>query len=261
MNTPTFAELRRAAELVAPRHGWDFSRMRDETGPAPWDYVEVVRRYLKPTDRVLDLGTGGGERFLALAPGFSSGIGIDVSAEMILAANENTPGNLRDRIAFAVMRSEELDLPDSAFDVMLDRHAPFAPGEVARVLRSGGCFVTQQIGRNNMQNVFKAFGWASSGAYWDAERSRAGLPPHSIDEAARAFVEHGCEVVARGFYDVEYHVHDIESLLFWLQSVPLPEQFDVDRHLPLVHDLITRFAVPRGFATNEARDLLLVRKR
>ncbi len=59
--------LRRIAESVGERSGWDFSRVRDERDPVPWDYSEVVRRYLRPEDRVLDVGTGGGEIFIELA--------------------------------------------------------------------------------------------------------------------------------------------------------------------------------------------------
>jgi len=57
-------DIMRIAESVGKRSSWDFSRVRDEREPVPWDYTEVVRRYLRPDDRVLDLGTGGGERFL-----------------------------------------------------------------------------------------------------------------------------------------------------------------------------------------------------
>ncbi len=46
----------------------DFSHMCTERDPVPWDYRAVVRGYLRPTDAVLDIGTGGGEHFWALAP-------------------------------------------------------------------------------------------------------------------------------------------------------------------------------------------------
>src|SRR4051812_47552896 len=95
-------ELRQIAASVAPRHGWDFSRMRVDRDPAPWEYSEVVRRYLRPTDAVLDVGTGGGERFLELAPHFGSGIGIDPDPAMIAAARENTPASLAEKVSFQV---------------------------------------------------------------------------------------------------------------------------------------------------------------
>lgn len=73
----TLEELQYIAASVSERRGWDFSRVRDDRDPVPWDYAEVVRRYLQPSGRVLDIGTGGGERFLALAPHFGTGVDID----------------------------------------------------------------------------------------------------------------------------------------------------------------------------------------
>ena len=55
-------ELRCIAASVGEREGWDFTRVRDAREPMPWDYLDVVRCYLQPSDRVLDVGTGGGEK-------------------------------------------------------------------------------------------------------------------------------------------------------------------------------------------------------
>jgi SAM-dependent methyltransferase len=69
--------------------GWDFSRVRDGGDPVPWNYVDVVQQYLKPTDRVLDIGTGGGEIFLSLVPYFGEGVGIDMDPAMIETAQRS----------------------------------------------------------------------------------------------------------------------------------------------------------------------------
>jgi len=45
----TLEELKRIAASVGERQGWDFSRVRDERDPVPWDYIDVVRRYLRPS--------------------------------------------------------------------------------------------------------------------------------------------------------------------------------------------------------------------
>ena len=85
----TLEELRCIAASVGERRGWDFSRVRDEREPVPWDYIDVVRHYLRPSDRVLDVGSGGGEKFLALATHFGTGIGVDASTEMTWVAFKN----------------------------------------------------------------------------------------------------------------------------------------------------------------------------
>ena len=57
--------------------------------PVPLEYADVVARYLRPSDEVLDVGTGGGERFAAMAGLFSRGLGIDVDPEMVRLADQN----------------------------------------------------------------------------------------------------------------------------------------------------------------------------
>lgn len=54
-------DLRRIAASTGERRGWNFSRMRTARDPVPWDYADVVRRYLEPHSHVLDVGTGGGD--------------------------------------------------------------------------------------------------------------------------------------------------------------------------------------------------------
>jgi len=72
MKSMTVDELKQIVEAVGTLEGWDFSRVRAGRAPVLWNYVDVVRQYLKPTDRVLDIGTGGGEIFFSLAPYIST---------------------------------------------------------------------------------------------------------------------------------------------------------------------------------------------
>ncbi|HBF39089.1 MAG TPA: SAM-dependent methyltransferase, partial [Firmicutes bacterium] len=48
--------------------GWDFSYLdkRWQHEQLPWDYKLIVANYLKPADKLLDMGTGGGEFLLTL---------------------------------------------------------------------------------------------------------------------------------------------------------------------------------------------------
>jgi len=55
-------------EQMANIRGWDFSYIegRHEQAALPWDYGEVIRRYLNPVMEMLDYDTGGGEFLLSL---------------------------------------------------------------------------------------------------------------------------------------------------------------------------------------------------
>jgi SAM-dependent methyltransferase len=249
----TLDDLKRIAASVGERRGWDFSRVRDGRDPIPWDYADVVRRYLEPSSRVLDVGTGGGEIFLSLAPYFGAGVGVDSDPAMIRVARENTPPSLAHKVAFKMMRAEALQFPDDSFGVVLNRHCSVFVAQVVRVLRLNGFFITQQVGSRNTLNVLTAFGWGpeSFGEGWWQE----------MPALAEEFRQNGCAVIARAEYDVRYWFRDLESLVFWLKSVPLPEEFDVERHWQGVSEIIRRYSTPEGIETNEHRELLIAQRR
>jgi ubiquinone/menaquinone biosynthesis C-methylase UbiE len=247
----TYEQLKRIADSIDDRRGWDFSRMQTEREPVPWDYLEIVPRFLKPTDAVLDIGTGGGEKFLTFSRSFERGVGIDPDPDMIQAAREN--GATQPNVTFVEMAAEALAFPEVTFDVVLTRHAPTVVPEVVRVLKPGGYFVSQQVGSENMATIVKEFGTASNVPYDDEYRA-------CVDD----FTKRGCRIVATGAYNVHYWVKDIPSLIFWLKALAggneVPEGFSIERDWRTISRIIATYATPRGVLTNEHRTLLIVQK-
>ncbi len=248
----THEQLKLISDSVGERTGWDFSRMRAERAPALWNYPDVVRQFLTRTDYVLDIGTGGGETFLSLAPYFRKGIGVDIQPEMIEQARQNKAAQRITNVDLVVMDGHRLEFPDAQFDVMLNRHCDVDVSETARVLRSNGYFVTQQVACRNTLNILDAFGWtpASFGDDWW----------QPVEGLATEFERLGCRVVAKAEYDVRYWFCDVDSLLFWLKAVPLPEPFDIEKNWQAVNRIIEEHSAQRGIETNEHRELLIVRK-
>jgi len=246
-------DLIQLAATVGERSGWDFSRVRDAREPVPWDYMAVVPHYLEPGDRVLDVGTGGGERFLALAPLFAQGVGVDISAEMIETARENLAALPVDHVSFETMSAGELRFPPESFDAVLNRHSVVDVAETTRVLRPGGYLVNQEVGPRNAENICRLFGCGPGGDY-DVE------PEQETPALADAFRAQGCRVVCLAEYDVRYWFLDVESLLFWLQAVPIPEDFAIETHWEQVNTILDQFQTPEGIETNEQRFLLIVQK-
>jgi SAM-dependent methyltransferase len=226
--------------------------MSTEREPVPWDYAEVVARFMRPADAVLDIGTGGGERLLALAERCRSAVGVDPDPEMIRVARanaENAPN-----VAFEPGSAERLgSLGGRRFDLVLTRHAPVCVPELDRVTKPGGYFICQGIGVRNMENIRQAFETGSGTR--SAEERRSQLAE---------FSQRGWRLVANAEYDVRYWVHDIASLIFWFKAIAganeVPSDFDVAAHHEVINTLIRRFGTPRGLATNEHRTLLVVRK-
>jgi SAM-dependent methyltransferase len=258
-------KLRAIARDVGELNGWDFSGVRDDRDPVPWDYQDIVRRYLRPGSRVLDIGTGGGEQFLQLAPLIGTAACIDASAGMVATARARMPSGLAGKVSFSVMDAERLGLPDASFDLVLNRHAPVYAAEIVRVLRPGGICITQQVGGRNTQSIFAAFGWQSNAAHWQAYFAAPGAPavPDSVrglTALAAAFGAAGCGTRALAEYDVRYWLSDLDSFVFFIKAIPLPEQFDPDVHCAAVNRVISACGSPRGIQTNEHRYLLIVEK-
>ena len=133
--------------------GWDFSHIggRWESEPLPWDYREIIKTYLKSTDFLLDMGTGGGEFLLSLA-----------HPHALTSVTEAYPPNVelcRQRLAplgISVKQTyedEKLPYADASFDMVVNRHESYDLSEVERVLKSGGYFITQQVGGKNNNDL------------------------------------------------------------------------------------------------------------
>jgi len=139
----------REAKIV----GWDFSPIegRCVETPLPWDYAEIVKAQLSPDREILDYDTGGGEFLLSLGHPYGK-----------TAATEGYPPNValcRERLAPLGIRFAEcadashIPFPDGSFDLILNRHGDFDPKEIHRLLKSGGRFLTQQVGDENDRDL------------------------------------------------------------------------------------------------------------
>ena len=247
-----FDELKQIADSVGTLEGWDFSRVRAGRDPILWNYVDVVNQYLQPTDQVLDIGTGGGEIFLSLAPHFGQGVGIDHNPMMIETAQQNKSALSIDNVSFKRMDGDDLRFEAAEFDVVLLRHLKVYVNEIVRVLRPGGYFITQLVGQRSSLNFLDAFGWtpASFGPDWW----------QTAVQLADQFRSHGCHIIAQAEYDVPYWFQDIESFMFWLLSVPWPEDIELEKHWQNINQILETSQTERGIETNEHRGLLIVQK-
>ena len=75
MNEKELREIWEKEEAVAHIHGWDFSHIDEryeEEENLPWDYANIIKKYLKNDMRILDYDTGGGEFLLSLKHPFAN---------------------------------------------------------------------------------------------------------------------------------------------------------------------------------------------
>lgn len=150
----SFKEAWLEEERQAEIRGWDFSHIRDryrEEGDLPWDYRTIVGEHLREEAVLLDYDTGGGEFLLSLRHPYER-----------TAATEGYPPNValcRERLLplgidfRACQDPGAIPFPDESFDIILNRHGSFEAGELFRLLKKGGLFITQQVGGDNDRDL------------------------------------------------------------------------------------------------------------
>jgi SAM-dependent methyltransferase len=220
--------------------GWDFSwfegRATEER--PPWGYARMLGERMSAlagaqNGAALDLQTGGGE-VLATVPAAPATL---VTTESWLPNIEVARRNLAGLGAQVVPVDDELaDLPfeDAAFDLVVSRHPVAVPwNEVARVLKPGGTYFSQEVGDGSVHELTE---------FLIGPMSEDDLATRDPERAARAAGQSGLTVtdlrVFRGrmeFYDVAAVVHFLRKVI-WI--VP---GFTVDGYrdrLSVLHDNI-----------------------
>lgn len=215
------------AEHDRPFSGWDFSPLggRRTNSKAPWDFEDTLVAAASGCSVVLDVDTGEGR---VLADLHRRGV-----LPPLAAATENHAPN----VALAAARlapmgarvvqaaPEGLPFRDGSFDLVANRHGGVEAREVARVLRPGGVFVTQQVGSAANRDIHRLLGTEERGTgpsptdEWDLAVVRGQV------EAAGLRVERAEEAFPVTRYA------DVGAVARYLKAVPWEvPNFAVDRY-------------------------------
>lgn len=191
--------------------GWDFSaltkggRMRES--PLPWDYHAIVKKYMHGVKRMLDMGTGGGEFLITLAPLPKNTFATEGYEPNVKIAEENLkPYGVK---VFSGYKDSELPFENDFFDLVINRHEYYEPKEVGRILKPGGYFITQQVRGNCDDTILELF----------APNIDIDHKEWCLDKAAGELINSGFEILnknkAMGFTEF----CDIEALVSYLKVI------------------------------------------
>lgn len=136
--------------------GWDFSHLDNRwiNEELPWDYKEIVNKYLKPEYKLLDMGTGGGEFLLTLNHPYNNTSVTEMWEPNVKLCKEKLePLGIEVKQIFS---DSELPFEDNTFHIIINRHESFDIKEVRRILKPNGVFITQQVGGKNNEKLSKA---------------------------------------------------------------------------------------------------------
>lgn len=141
-------------EAVAHVRGWDFSHIHGryvEEMDLPWNYEKLIRRYLKDDMNIMDYDTGGGEFLLSLkhpyhrtaaTEGYFPNIELCMEKLLPLGIDFKSCSN-----------PANIPFEDASFDMIINRHGDFHAGELYRLLKKGGIFITEQVGGDNDRDL------------------------------------------------------------------------------------------------------------
>jgi len=224
-----------------------------------WLEIELVRRWLRPEDRVLDVGCGAGFATRQFAPLVREIVGIDASAGMIERARgfpaERPPGNLSFRQT-DVMEADPSTL--GQFDVVLSMRCLInlsdwdsqkrALSRLASLLRPGGRFVIVEgssNGRSGLNALREATGLPAMPPVWhNRDFDEAGL----LAELEREFVL--LERRPLGVYDL------VARVVHPLLVAPEPPRYEAP-----INEIAARLALALPALPEIGRVLFLVLER
>jgi SAM-dependent methyltransferase len=247
----TFEELLAEGESV-PVEGWDFSWFEGratEERPS-WGYARMIGERMAGVAAALDIQTGGGE-VLAQIP----------HPPAVLVATESWPPNievatrnLRRVGASVVAVADDADLPFPAesFDLVVSRHPTMTRwDEIARVLKPGGSYLSQQVGAGSVQEL-------TDFMMGPQEPGEARNPQRAVEAAegeGLVVVDLRQEALRAVFNDVGAVVHFLRKVI-WI--VP---GFTVDRYRRRLAELHERIQAEGPFVAHTQRFLIEARKR
>jgi SAM-dependent methyltransferase len=244
-----------AEGAAVPVEGWDFSWFagRATEQRPPWGYSGLLRRRLATAAAAVDLQTGGGEVFAGALAGLAT-------APPVLAATESWPPNLAvaagnlARFGVSIVDVADdapLPFPDASFDLVSSRHPTvLSLAEVARVLRPGGTYLSQQVGPGSVRELTdfmmgpQTVGDGRSPARAEAAARAAGLAPVDLREAT-----------------LRMEFHDVAAVAVFLRKVIwIVPGFTVDGYRDRLAALHERILAEGPFVAHAQRFLIEARK-
>jgi SAM-dependent methyltransferase len=240
-----------AEGAAVPVQGWDFSwfegRATEER--PPWGYAERMRERMAAVACALDIETGGGEVLATVS-----------RPPRVLVATESWRPNVavaHERLAplgvhvVAVNDSPSLPFIANTFDLVVSRHpVVILWGEIARVLRPGGTYLSQQIGAGTNRGLTDfMMGPQPVNQRRGVESLRA-----AADEA-------GLEVVDLRSRALRVEFYDIAAVVHFLRKVPwtVPD-FSVQKYEPRLRAMHELIESEGSFVSTAQRVLLEARQ-
>lgn len=188
--------------------GWDFSYLKDrwQEEELPWNYRDIVLEHLKPSDQLLDMGTGGGEFLMGLNHPYNlTSITEAYPPNLKLCRKKLSPLGIEVR---EIISDSKIPYESDKFDVVINRHEAFDINEVARVLKNKGYFITQQVGGRNNNDLSRRI----------VDEIKADLS-HNLENNIKFLKECGFEIILADEIFTRLKFYDIGALVYFAKII------------------------------------------
>jgi SAM-dependent methyltransferase len=223
------------SEADTPFEGWNFSyitangRMMD--GPLTWSYASKLLMSLRRAQSLLDMGTGGGEFLSSLQPLPAHTCATEGYAPNIPIARQRLEPQGVKVYAFE-KEGDPLPFADNEFDLVINRHEYYDPGEVLRVLKPEGRFITQQVGGTHGTNLRTILGGQEEYPYTHWTLARA---VDELEQAGWSIVEQKEDFPIIRFFDVGAIVYYLKAIPWEVPNFSVEQYFE---RLQVLHTMI-----------------------
>lgn len=233
--------------------GWDFSYLdgRWESEELPWNYQEIVLKYLNKDDKLLDIGTGGGEILLSLNhPHHNTTVTEGYKPNYELCLEKLKPLGIR---VLNYVGDEVFDkIDDNEFDIVINRHESYNEKELFRILKSNGLFITQQVGAYNNKDLATFFDQSHVDQF----------PDMTLEKSLQRLKENDFEIL---YYNECYPTlkfYDLGSIAYFAKIIEWEFiNFSVERHFDKFLVLQDKIKEQGYITSTEHRFIIIAKKK
>ncbi|WP_057743326.1 SAM-dependent methyltransferase [Liquorilactobacillus capillatus] len=234
--------------------GWDFSHLDDrwKNETLPWNYQKIVLRYLTTDMQLLDMGTGDGELLKTFHHSNNRTQVTEAWAPNIDLLKRTI---VRQGIKLhALLKTHEADLPvkNNSLDIIINSHAAFDPKLIKDKLKTGGYFISQQVGALNNYSLARFF----DGSYIPA------YPDNTLLNTSIKFQNLNFEILVAKEYQADMAFFDVGAIVYYASIIPWEfPNFSVDHCLKQLNQLDQAIKTFGSVVTKEDRFILVARKK
>lgn len=190
--------------------GWDFSHIHgryEEENDLPWDYKNIIKQYLKTEYKLLDIDTGGGEFLLTLKHPFKNTSVTENYLPNVEFCKKNlVPLGIN---LYEIDGDSLLPFKDNEFDIVINKHGSFNVSELFRILKTGGIFITQQVGAENDKELIELL----------LPQTELSFPDSYLKNISKKFKETGFKILQEQEVFRPIKFYDIGALVWYAHII------------------------------------------